>query len=288
MTQTTVLVVGATGTQGGAVADELLHRSGFEVHALTRDPSQDAAADLEEKGATIVEGDLSDPGALEDAIASVDAVFGVTDFWEHGYDTEVEHGENLVQAADRASLDHLVFSSVGGAERDTGIPHFDSKFEVEKEINKVGLPATIVRPVFFMQNFEGMRDQISGGSLAMGMQPRVPLQMLDIEDLGAFVGEAIADPSSYIGEAVELASDELTLDAIASRFTDVTGRSIRADHLTIDQVREAMGDEYAVMFEWFNEHGYEANLSELRAEHDVDFTTLEAYLEREGWAKTPS
>lgn len=288
MVERTVLVTGATGTQGGAVADALLARDDVSVHAFTRDASQAAADALEQKGARIVEGDLADPGTLMPALEAVDAVFGVTNFWEHGYDDEVEQGTTLVDACVEAGIEHVVFSSVGGAERDTGIPHFDSKYEIETHLEASGLPATVVRPVFFMQNFEAMREQIAEGALAMALEPGTPLQMVDTESLGAFVAEALTDPDRYVGETFELASDELTLEAMASRFADVTGRAIRAQHLTIEQLREAMGDEYAVMFEWFNEHGYEAPLSQLRADHDVGFTRLEIYLEREGWGKLSS
>lgn len=284
MVERTILVTGATGTQGGAVADALLRRDA-EIHALTRDPSQPAAERLERAGARTVEGDLADPASLEAALEPVDAVFAVTNFWEHGYEDEIEQGTNLVEAAADAGIEHLVFSSVGGAERDTGIPHFDSKFEIEQRIEDRGIPATVVRPVFFMQNFETMEDPILDGTLPMALEPGVSLQMLDIPDLGEFVAEAFADPDRYIGEAFELASDELTLQATASRFGDVMGTPARAHHLTIDELEAQMGEEYAVMFTWFNEHGYEADLTGLRADHEVDFGRLETYLEREGWGK---
>ncbi len=87
MTQTT-LVIGATGTQGGAVADHLLAND-HTVHALTRSPEGDAARALADRGAQIVEGDLSDTEALTEAMAPVDVAFVMTNFWEHGYDEEV-------------------------------------------------------------------------------------------------------------------------------------------------------------------------------------------------------
>jgi uncharacterized protein YbjT (DUF2867 family) len=173
-----------------------------------------------------------------------------------------------------------VFSSVGGAERETGIPHFDSKFEIEVMIDDSGLPATLVRPVFFAQNLEGFRDSIEEGTLAMGLEPHVPLQVLDIEDLGAFVAEVFADPDRYVGGAFELASDELPLRAMAVRFADALGTDVRAQHLSIDDVREGQGEEFAVMFEWFNDHGYESPIDDLQAEHAVDFRRFEKYLER--------
>lgn len=280
-----VLVIGATGTQGGAVVDHLLENE-VTVHALTRNPDSDAARSLEDNGAEVVEGDLDDTDALETAMEAVEGVFCVTNFWEHGYDTEVEHGRNAVDAAVESGIDHFVFSSVGGAERDTGISHFDSKREIERHLGETDLDATVVRPVFYMQNLEGNREDVMQGTLALAMERHVPLQMLDVDDLGAFVARVFADPDRYIGEAFELASDELTLTATAIRMADVTGVDVTARHVTpaaLEEGMEQFGEEYRVMFEWFNEHGYESPIDKLQAEHGLRFSRLKEYLERAGW-----
>jgi uncharacterized protein YbjT (DUF2867 family) len=288
----TVLVIGATGTQGGAVADHLLAND-HDVHALTRSPESDAARALADRGATVVEGDLSDRAALTTAMADVDGVFLVTNFWEHGYEAEVQQGENAVDAAVEAGVDQFVFTSVGGAERDTGIPHFDSKYDIEQYLGAAvadtDLAHTVVRPVFFQQNLEANReDVLEEGVLALAMEPDVPLQMVDADDIGALVLRAVEAPERYDGEAIELASDELTLRAAAARVADVTGRDVRAQHLDPAVLEEAMGEfgtEYRVMFEWFNEYGYQAAIDELQADHDLDLTRLSEYLERAGWGE---
>ncbi|WP_276255207.1 NmrA/HSCARG family protein [Halomontanus rarus] len=276
----TVLVVGSTGTQGGAVARHLLERD-IKVLALTRDKDKSAAHDLAERGAEIVEGDISEKNTIEPLLEDADGIFCVTNFWEHGYEDEVEQGTNVAELAAEVGVDHFVFSSVGGAERDTGISHFDSKWEIEERIRDLELPATIVRPVFFMQNLEGFRESIEDGALAMGLEPREPLQMLDIDNLGAFVTNVFADPDQYLGEAYELAGDELTLRAMAVRFADALGTEVRARHLSIDDVEEHQGEEYADMFAWFNDHGYESPIADLQADHHVVFSRLEEYLARE-------
>ncbi|UPW00703.1 NmrA/HSCARG family protein [Halorussus gelatinilyticus] len=281
----TVLVTGATGTQGGAVADHLLSgdHGEFAVHALTRHPESAPAHDLAERGAEVVQGDLSEKNTLRPIVEEVDAVFGVTNFWEHGYDDEIEQGTNLVEVADEVGVDHFVFSSVGGAERDTGIPHFDSKWEIEELVRDLDLPATVVRPVFFMQNFEAAREDIENGTLANALAEGVSLQMVAPDDIGGFVAEAFADPDRYVGESYELAGDEHTLESAADVFSEVLDREVEAVHVPLDEFREQMGEEYAVMFEWFNEAGYEADIEALRADHDVEFTDLETYLRGHGW-----
>jgi uncharacterized protein YbjT (DUF2867 family) len=277
-----VLVAGATGNQGGAVADHLLDR-GVEVHALTRSPESDAAQALEDRDATVVQGNMAEPETLEPLIDDIDGVFCVTDFYEAGYDGEVEQGTNMAEIATDIGVEQFVFSSVGGAERDTGVPHFDSKYEVEERIRDLNLPATVVRPAFFMQNFEGMREDITDGILAMGLEPHVPLQMVDVDTIGAVVAEAFENTDAYVGTAVELADDELTMGAMAARFADVLGRDIEVTHVPLDTLEDQMGEEFATMFEWFNTHGYEADLAGLRAEHTVDFTQFQEYLKDYRW-----
>lgn len=280
-----ILVIGATGTQGGAVADHLLDED-VTVYALTRNAESDAARSLEESGAEVVEGNLDETDTLEAAMDEVEGVFCVTNFWEHGYDTEVQHGKNAIDAAVKSEVEHFVFSSVGGAERDTGISHFDSKWEIEQYLEESGLNATVVRPVFFMQNLEGNREEVMGGTLTLAMERHVPLQMLDIDDLGAFVAQIFTDPERYIGEDFELASDELTLTATAIRMADVTDVDVTAQHVSpadLEEIMEQGGEEYRVMFEWFNEHGYESPIDKLQAEHGLTFSRLTEYLERAGW-----
>jgi len=103
-----VLVTGATGNQGGAVADHLLKGGEFAVRALTRDPEKPAARALAGRGAEVVEGDLDDRASLDRALAGVYGVFSVQNFWETGYEREVEQGERMADAARDAEVDHSV------------------------------------------------------------------------------------------------------------------------------------------------------------------------------------
>ncbi|WP_231187584.1 NmrA/HSCARG family protein [Haladaptatus sp. DYF46] len=283
-TPTSILVVGATGTQGGAVVDALLDSDvEFDVHGLTRHPESDAARQLVERGVTIEEGDLNEKGTFRPIVEGVDVVYGVTNYYEAGYDGEVAQGTNLAEVAADVGVDHFVFSSVGGAERDTDIPHFDSKYEVEERIRDLDLPATVVRPVFFMQNFEGQRDAVENGTMALALDEGVELQMIDVDDIGAFVARIFENPDEYRGETFELAGDEHTLESAAATASDILDRDVEARHLSIEDVRERMGDESATMFEWFNEHGYEADIETLREDNDVDFTRLAAYFRKNDW-----
>ena len=277
-----ILVSGATGQQGGAVARSLLKR-GFPVRALTRSPEKPEAQALAEGGAELVWGDLENRASLDQALEGVHGVFSVQNFWESGYEREVQQGKTLADAAKAAGVRHVVYSSVGSAHRKTGISHFDSKWEVEEHKRQINLPCTILRPVFFMQNWEMMREQIlENGTLAQPLDPDKPFQQINAEDIGAFAALAFENPDEWLGREVDLAGDELTMPEIAETMSQVTGRKISYYQVPWDQFREQMGKEYAVMYEWFNEVGYEADILALRREYP-ELTTLEQYLRGHGW-----
>ena len=146
-----ILVTGATGNQGGAVARHLLQRRNCTVRAFVRDQNKPAAQALKQAGAELVEGDFSDRASLDRALQSASGVFSMQNF-QDGSEAEIRQGKAVADAASSAGIKHFVYSSVGSAERKTGIPHFDSKFQVEEYIRASGLPYTIMRPVFFFYN----------------------------------------------------------------------------------------------------------------------------------------
>jgi uncharacterized protein YbjT (DUF2867 family) len=148
---TRVLVVGATGNQGGAVIDGLLAMNAdqFSVYGLTRDATSEKAQALADRGVTVVEGDLNDTESLRDAMDEIDAVFAVTNYFIAGFEGEIEQSTNLAEVAAESDVNHFVYSSVGGADRTTEVEHFLSKYRVEQRIAEMELPATVLRPVYF-------------------------------------------------------------------------------------------------------------------------------------------
>ena len=164
-------VVGATGQQGGAVARALLS-AGVTVRALVRDTTKSAAQALAAAGAQLVIADFDDPKTLRAAFDGVSRVFAMTTM-DSGRGTSGETADGIViaDAAQAASVEHLVYSSVGGAERHTGIPHFESKRRVEEHIESLGIPATFVRPTFFYKNLLGQPPTPEDGVIVV----RLPL-----------------------------------------------------------------------------------------------------------------
>ncbi|MFC4358495.1 NmrA/HSCARG family protein [Halobium salinum] len=282
-----ILVAGATGKQGGAVVSHL--RSGaygeFDVFGLTRDATSDAARELESAGVHVVEGDLTDRATLDAALEGMDGAFLVTTFFESGVDVETEQGETFVDACADAGVEHLVYASVGEADGDTGLAHFESKHAVERHIRERGVPATVLRPVFFMQNFEGLLgDGLDEGRLAMPMAEGVELEMVDVDDIGAVAAIAFANPDEYVGETIQLAGDSLTLAEMAEAFETVLGRDVEPEYVPIEDARAAMGDEMADMFDWFDRVGYDTDRDALAVRTGHAFADFETYL-AEHWGE---
>ncbi|MFP8954223.1 NmrA/HSCARG family protein [Natrialbaceae archaeon A-arb3/5] len=282
---TSVLVTGATGNQGGSVVDHLLaSETEFDVSGLTRDASGEIAHELSDRGVTMVEGDLNEPESLTEHVEAVDAVFAVTNFWTQGYETQVEQGKNIAEAAADAGVDHFVFSGVGSHERDTGVPHFDSAWEIEQHAQDLDLPMTVLQPVFFFQNLEAFaEDVVEDGQLALPLEEGVSLQMIDTDDVGRATAVVFENPDEFVGERIELAGDELTLAETADVLSAVTGTDVDPVHVPIEDAYESFGEEFTVMCEWFNEVGYSADIDHLEDQLGFEFVDLETYLRENGW-----
>ncbi|MFE7777899.1 NmrA/HSCARG family protein [Streptomyces sp. NPDC057445] len=278
-----VLVIGATGLQGGATARQLAAR-GREVRALVRTPDAPAAQALAALGVTPVRGDLNDEQSLRAAMDGVHGVFSVQNFMTPaGLGGEVRQGRAVARAARDTGVAHVVYSSVGGAERHSGVPHFDSKRHIERYLDELGVPHTVLRPTFFMDNFAAHGPQQVDGTLVvqLGLKPDTRVQFIAVDDIGWFAAEAFEKPDEYLGRAVEIAGDELTATEVAEAFAARTGGPARFEEIPLDAVAAnpyiPNAPEIALMFEWFQDHGYRADIPALRAVHP-GLKSFEAFL----------
>jgi len=170
-----IFVVGATGLQGGAIIKALLQRKHkYQVFGLTRNPESEKSKKLKEQGVVLIKGNLDDVALLEKQMKSFNifGVFLMTMFLEKGIPSEIEFGKNVATAAKNAGVKHLIFSSIGQANNNSGVPHFDSKFEIEKFIKTLGINFTILRPVAFFENFE-IYIPPKNGSLSIPLAPDI-------------------------------------------------------------------------------------------------------------------
>ena len=279
-----VLVTGATGHQGGAVARELLGK-GYKVRAMTRKPQEEPARKLAALGAEVVEGDMDDEASLGKALRGVWGAFAVQNTWEAGVEKEEVQGKRFAKAARAAGVQHFVYSSVASAHRKTGIPHFDNKWRVEETVRGLGFPThVVIRPVFFMENFLSpwFKPGIDAGKLAMAIKPETPLQMIAVADIGKYGLWAFENPGKLNGRGIDIAGDGLTMPQTAAVISKAAGRKVEFERPPIEEVRKWSAD-YALMLEWFDRVGYDADIAATSRESGVRPTTFPEWAARAAW-----
>jgi uncharacterized protein YbjT (DUF2867 family) len=267
----TVVITESTGKQGGAVARGLLER-GHKIRAVTRDINSSQAKSLASAGA-----------ALTQALEGATSLFAITTP-SGGTDAETRQGVAAADAAKAAGV-HLVFTSVGSANRQTGIPHFDSKYEVEKHIAKVGVRATILAPVAFMENLYFTKEQLAKGIYAAALPPARALAQVAVADIGAVAVRVLEDAGRFTGKRFDLASDELTGNDAMAILARVTGRPFSYYQVPLDVIRQPMGEAAVKMYEWFDRAGFAVDRAALRREFpDVNFRNFESWAKMQDWS----
>ncbi|MED4750420.1 NmrA/HSCARG family protein [Brevibacillus choshinensis] len=278
-----ILVLGATGQQGGAVAAHLL-RDGWDVRALTRDQSSKAAQELADKGATLFQGNMENRDELAVAMQDVYGVFSVQPpVWDlHAIEEEVRLGTNVADVAKQAGVQHFVYSSISGAEAQSLFRPV-AKWEVEKYVRVLNLQATILRFTFFMDNYISAYSPIQNGTYAEAIAHDTPVNLIAVDDIGAFVKIAFQEPETFIGKTMEMAGDSLTPPELAAAYSRATGQSIVYTPISIETLR-AESEAQANIYEWLNSGGHVVDLPALRALHP-GLTRFEEWLAKQGMGK---
>ena len=280
-----VLVSGATGQQGGAITRELIG-AGWPVRAMTRKPQSEAARALAALGAQVVTADLDDEASLHRALDGAWGAVGVQNTWEAGVEREEEQGKRFAGAVKDAGVQHFLYQSVGSAHRKTGVPHFENKWRVEGTLRDLGIPSwTIIRPVFFMENLlgPGFKPYLDQGTLAVGMKPDTKLQMIAVRDIGKYGLAAFERRAELNGREIDIAGDELTGLEAAAILSEVTGRQINYHQVPIEQVR-AFSEDMALMLEWFDEVGYDADIEKNAKEFGIRPTRFREWANEQRWS----
>jgi uncharacterized protein YbjT (DUF2867 family) len=262
-----VLVLGATGGQGGAVAAALIS-AGRPIRAFVRDPGSAAARRLSAAGAQLAVGEFSDQAALSAAMRGSAAAFALTTPFESGPEAEMLQGQAIIRAAAEARLPHLVFSSVAGATAGTGVPHFESKAKVEKALAASGIPYTVVAPTYFYDNALGGYQDLLAGTLELPLPAGHRLQQLARPDLGSFVELVLRDPRSFAGDRIEVASDAPTPAQMSQALTDALARPVRYREVPMSAVHRGNAD-MAAMWEFLRGPGYQADIAALRRHYSA-------------------
>jgi uncharacterized protein YbjT (DUF2867 family) len=276
----TIVVTGATGNQGGATARHLLD-DGWPIRIFVRDPTKPSAVEFAAAGAEVCVGNFEDPASLAHAFEDAYGVYSVQT-WRGpgGVEAEVAAGVAVAEAAAAAGVSHLVYSSVGGADRAPELTHFVSKLRIEQRIAELGIPATVLRPTLFMDNFKWQADGIRAGRLVQGVRPTTRLQMIAVDDIGGLAARAFGAPEDWIGTTIEIAGDELTMPEVAAIFARRVGHEV--EYVSTEDNRPGDREESRRMTAWFETDGYRADIPALRALHPPlkDFQT---YVDEADW-----
>ena len=277
----TVVVTGSTGKQGGAVARGLLER-GHQVRAITRDVNSSQAKALANAGASLVAASLDDTAAIKKALEGATSLFSVT-LPYGGTAAETREGIAAADAAKAAGV-HLVFTSVASANLQTGVPHFDSKYEVEKHIAKIGVRATILAPASFMENLYFIKDQLAKGIYAVPLPPTRVLPQVAVADIGAVAVRVLEDAGRFTGKRFDLAGDELNGNESVAILSRVVGRPFTYFQVPLDAVRQHMGEDAAKMYAWFDGTGFKVDRALIRRElPDITFHNFESWAKTQDW-----
>jgi uncharacterized protein YbjT (DUF2867 family) len=269
--QRRILVTGATGQQGGTLARLLLQKK-HKVYALTRNIQSPAAQDLRNKGANIVKGDLDDCDSLERTVKDAESIFLMGTPFEDGTEGETRRGKLVADIAKENKVEHLVYSSVAYADKNTGIPHFESKYEVEQHIKNLGIPYTIIGPTFFMENLRG--PGLEQGQLALPLSPSSILQQSALENIAEFSALVLERRKPFLGKRIDIASDEVTGEQAAKILSNELGHRIRYIQIPLERVRQS-SEDMALMFEWYERVGTSIDIASLHQEYpEVDWLTF--------------
>jgi uncharacterized protein YbjT (DUF2867 family) len=279
-----ILVTGVTGQQGGAVARELLAH-GYSVKGMTRKLEGENAKVLAKLGVKMSQGDLDDAVSLERAIEGVWGLFAVQNTWEAGVEREEEQGKRIATIAKKLGVQHFVYSSVGSAHRKTGIPHFDNKWRVEETVRGLGFPSyTILRPAFFMENFLSpwFKPGIDQGKLMVGIKPETVLQMIAVQDIGKYGLWAFEKHQQLNGREIDIAGDARTMPETAEIISKAAGKKIEFAQVPIEEVRK-FSEDFAIMYEWFDRVGYNADIKARARESGIPPTTFAEWVAKAKW-----
>ncbi|MEU0135836.1 NmrA/HSCARG family protein [Streptomyces sp. NPDC006296] len=293
-----VLVVGATGRQGGATARALL-AAGIPVRALVRDPAGDRPRAVEALGAELVTGDLEDRGSLTAAAEGARAVFSVQmpDLAGRGFEGEVAQAENLIASARAAGVPQFVHTSVSGAGQHVSWveagspmePYYTAKSGVQDRVREAGFAHwTLVKPGFFMENFlpseQIMFPRGLRGGLVTLLKPTTWLSLVAVGDIGRTVAAAVADPERFSGIELELASDHMTMTDVAGVLARHLGTELTAPEMTPEEATAAgmppMGFGQALI----NDHPQPAHPDFARA-LGIPLTSYEAWVRQQVWER---
>ncbi|MDZ7958089.1 MAG: NmrA/HSCARG family protein [Aulosira sp. DedQUE10] len=285
-----VLLIGVTGGTGGNVVKGFLEQDITNLRAITRkiDLNRPSLSKLNDAGVELVEANLDDTDSLTTAFTGVSAVYchATSGDSSKADPKEVERAKQVAQAAKQANIQHFVYNSAGGAERNSGIPHIEQKYKVEQIFKATGLPTTMLRACLFMEEFwkKYTRPSILKGVFPFSIQPDKPLHLITTKDMGRVAAYIIKHPSQYIGREIELAGDVLTPKQMAEAFSQAQGIKVVHKETPAWIFLLLWQKELFDLIQWYRHKGYQADVQHLQAEFPGLLTTFNEFLAETHWA----
>ena len=278
----TIVVTGATGRQGGAVARRLLDDGRWHVKAVTRSAASAAARKLATDGAEVVQGDMEDRASLDAVLDGAHGVFSVQNPAVGGVEAEVRQGKNVADAAHDAGVQHVVYASVGPATSRTGVGWWDSKLEIDTHMRELGVPLTVLRPVAFMELMTDkefypavstwhLMPKLAGGSTL------VP--WIAVDDVAAVAAMAFAERERFVGRDLTLAAELRSLDECRELYREMLGRRPRRFPMPVWRFERVASRELTAMWRWLAQSPPAGDSDTLRALHP-DALTVPEWLRR--------
>ena len=275
----TIFVTGGTGNQGGAVARSLLQQ-GFTVKVLTRNTNSAKAQNLKKLNIELVQGDLNIASTYRKYLKDVYGIFSVQTF-EDGIKKEINQGITLATIGKEFGVKHFLYSSVIGANLNTGVPHMNSKLEIENHIKQTGLPYTIIRPTSLYENFliPQVKKGILNGKLVQPINKDTIQQYIAAEDIGKAAAKIFLNSHEYLGRTIPLAAEQLSTQEVADAFTKVLNKKIEYKKLPIVITRLFLGKGLYKMFKWIDEKSvFQMEDVELTRKEFPDLLSLETWI----------
>jgi uncharacterized protein YbjT (DUF2867 family) len=287
-----ILVLGGTGNQGGSVARELL-RHGYRVRVLTRSPESDAAKRIENAGAEVVGGDLSDLASVERAAVGVDAAFSVQ-FADATDDTvEIRNALAFAEAISKAGVRQVVHTSVNGSDKfprwgkyETQTRYMDRKYEIEELFRNGGFDSwTVLHPAYFFENFSErfawfMNPELKDGVIFSAIYPQTRMDMTCSEDTASFARAAFDSPEAFNKKDINLASDSLTMGEVAEILSKVSGKTVRSLCVGAEEaIGRGLNPGTVEGHDMVNEIGYQTDF-ELLKSYGIPLTSFETWAQR--------
>ena len=277
----TIFVTGGTGNQGGAVARNLIEQ-GFTVKVLTRNPNSIKSENLKKMNIEVVKGDLNNADTYREYLKNVYGIFSVQTF-ENGVEKEINQGITLATLAKEFGIKHFLYSSVFGADLNTGVAHMESKFKIENHIKQIGLPFTIIRPTSLFENFliPQVKKGILKGKLVQAIHRNTVLQYIAAEDIGKAAAKIFQESEMYLGKTIPLATEQLSTQEVADKFSEVLNKKIEYKKLPVLVTRLFLGKNLYKMFKWMTEiSSFQKEVVDLTKKEFPNPISLKTWIER--------